>query len=69
MPNWFLDETCEKVWNRKGEHHYKISHIEINVATKFRLKLTLDFFDQVNTKKGISELKKRKLLSNSTYSN
>ena len=41
------------------------------VGTKFRLKLTLfEFLDQINNKKGIYELKKkRKLPSNFTYSN
>ena len=54
MPDWFLDETCKKVQNRKceREHHYNILQAEISLATRFRLKLTVLNFWIKLTQKG-----------------
>ena len=54
MPNWFLDKTCKK-------GHYKILHIEISLATKFRLKPTLLNFWIKLTQKGYFQTKKMKI--------
>ena len=50
MPGWFLEKTCEKGQNRKSEHN-KILHNQISLGTKFLLKATLEFLDQINWKR------------------
>ena len=44
----FLDQICPKgifpVQNKKSEHHQWTFHIQISLATKFQLKLTILFF-------------------------
>ena len=62
MPNWFLDKTRKKGLKWKSEHHYKNLHIEISLATKFCLKLTILNFWIKLTQKGYFRTKnKRKI--------
>ena len=42
-----LSEKEISVENRKSEHRHSILHIEIILSTKFQLKGTTDFLDQI----------------------
>ena len=42
-----LSEKETSVENRKSEHHRSILHIRIILNTKFQLKVTAEFLDQI----------------------
>ena len=57
----FWKKLVKRSKGRKREHHHKTLHNETSLGTKIRLKLTfLNFWIKL-TKKGISELKKKKI--------
>ena len=52
MPNGFFEQNFQKnVPNRIKEHHHRILHIRRSLGTKFQLKLTILFFNQLARKR------------------